>query len=155
MEDADASSAVNFDVMPFGAKHWCIVVDGSRSPVPFASRDGAAAAARAQARPFCLHRGLPTLVRIVSPDGTLKRADRYNHNTLNEIMTVPLADRLTVSQPEKLASDTWLENDAPYCHTDVVALSCFDMEPSNSPALLHPIRTAPARPPVASDKDIA
>lgn len=132
MEDADASSAINFDVVSLGAKHWCVVVDGSRSPVPFASRDGAATAARVQARQLCLHRGLPTLVRIVSPNGTLKRTDRYTHNTLNEIMTVPLAGRLTVPQPEKLASDTWSENDAARRHTDPVVQPDIDMETSRS-----------------------
>ena len=130
MEDADASSAINFDAVSLGAKHWYVVVDGSRSPMPFISRDGAAAAARAQARQFCLHRGLPTLVRIVSPDGTLKRTNCYNQNTLNETITAPLADRSTVLQCEKLASHTWLENDAASRHTDPVATSRTDMEPS-------------------------
>ncbi|WP_123645912.1 hypothetical protein [Lysobacter enzymogenes] len=130
MEDADASSAINFDTVPFGAKHWCVVVDGSRSPIPFTSRDGAAAAARAQARQFYLYRELPTLVRIMSPDGTLKHTDCYNHNTLNEIMAVPLADRLSVSQRERLASDTWLENDAVNHHTEPVVQPRSDMETS-------------------------
>ena len=142
MEDADASSAINFDTVPFGAKHWCVVVDGSRSPIPFTSRDGAAAAARAKARQFYLYRGLPTLVRIMSPDGTLKHTDCYNHNTLNEIMAVPLADRLSVSQREKLAGDTQLGNDAAKRHTDPVAASRTDMEASycvpQSPALGRP-----------------
>ena len=106
-------------------------MDGSRSPVSFADRAGATAAASAQVRQFCLHRGLSTLAGIAEINGTCKRADRCKHHTSNQIMAVPLADRLAVSQREKLASHTWLENDDASRHTDSVATSRTDMETSH------------------------
>lgn len=106
MEDSYDPSVINFDVVPFGSKHWCVVVDSTRSPVPFTSRKGAAAAARAQARQFHLYRGLPTQVRIAGVDGRFSRTHCYNHNALNKVTFVPLATRSTVSQRETLVTNT-------------------------------------------------
>ena len=128
MEDADDSSAIYFDVVRLDSTHWRVHVAGLPQLVSFTSRDGAAAAARAQARQFHLYRGLPTQVRIAGPDGTIARTDCYNHNTLNEVTFVPLTTRSMVSQREMLASDSRLANHVPNRHTDAVALSGTDME---------------------------
>lgn len=154
MQDAQDSPVISFDVVRLDSAHWRVQVDGTPQPVPFASRDGATAAARAQARQFYLYRGLPTQVRVAAPDGTIARTDCYNHNTLNEVTFAPLTTRSMVSQCEMLASETRLKNDAPYCHTDLVALRCFDMEPSRLFSLPRPKQNAPACRPFASDKDI-
>jgi len=132
MEDADDSSLINFDVVPHGANHWYVVVDGTRSLVPFASRDSAAAAARAQARQFHLHRGLPTRVRIADQRGGFKCTNCYNQDddTPSKMTEAPSDVRRVVSHIEMLVRDTRLENDVADRHMDLVALSRADMETS-------------------------
>ncbi|QWP77472.1 hypothetical protein J5226_03445 [Lysobacter sp. K5869] len=129
MDDADSSSIIYFDVVHLNSKHWHVHVDGIRQPVPFTSRDSAAVAARAQARHFNLHSGLPTRVRVADVLGDLKCKNCYKEldNTLNDL---PFEARRAVSYPEILASDTRLENDAANRHMDPVALSGTDMETS-------------------------
>lgn len=130
MEDADDSPVIYFDVVRLDSTHWRVHVAGVPQLVSFTSRDGAAAAARAQARQFYLYRGLPTQVRIVGVDGTIAHTNCYNHNTLNDVAFAPLATRSMVSQRDMLASDTWLENDVLDRRSDPAALFGIDMEMS-------------------------
>lgn len=130
MKDADDSPAIYFDVVRLNSTHWRVHVAGVPQPVSFTSRDGAAAAARAQARQFHLYRGLPTQVRIAGLGGAFTHTNCYNRNTLNEVTFTPLTARPTVSQREMLASQTRLENDVVDRHKDCVTSPGTDMETS-------------------------
>lgn len=77
MENTDESLFIHFDVVCHGRRHWRIQIDGIASPVPFTTLDGAAAAARAQARQFHLYRGSPTRVRVADRDGKFRCTDCY------------------------------------------------------------------------------
>lgn len=73
VKTTNSNSVVYFDVVRLGPSDWRVLIDGRISPVPFACRHSASAAARVQARQLRVSDHISTGVRLLAIEGTLAR----------------------------------------------------------------------------------
>lgn len=69
----NSNDVVYFDVVSLGPSDWRVLIDGRVSPVRFACRHSASAAARVQARQLRVSDHISTGVRLLAIEGTLAR----------------------------------------------------------------------------------